>query len=163
MRIAVLSDTHGFIDDDVLKFIEECDEVWHAGDLGPGVYDALAAIKPLVAVYGNIDGSDMRSFLKEFLYFEREGYRVLMTHIGGHPGHYPQVIKELLNQYKPSIFVCGHSHILRAMPDKKYNMLYINPGACGNSGFHLVKTVMRFTLGKEGPVNMDIFEKKRRG
>lgn len=158
-RIALISDTHGYLGDDVLKHIAPCNEVWHAGDIGtPEVTDKLKSIKPLRAVFGNIDGGVLRVEFKETLYFTIDGVSFLMTHIGGAPGRYPANVKALINQYKPTVFICGHSHILRVVFDKPYNLLHLNPGAAGKHGFHQVRTMLRFTIenGKMG--NMEAIE-----
>jgi uncharacterized protein len=162
-RIALISDTHGYLGDDVLKHIAPCDEVWHAGDIGtPEVTDKLKSIKPLRAVFGNIDGGVLRVEYKETLYFTVDGVSILMTHIGGAPSRYPAEVKALINQYKPTVFICGHSHILRVVFDKPYNLLHLNPGAAGKHGFHQVRTMLRFTIenGKMG--NMEAIELGKR-
>ena len=145
-RIGVLSDTHGFLAPQVFSFFKDCDELWHAGDIGPGVLDELRAFKPVRAVWGNCDSFSLHYELEERAFFEVEAQRVLMTHIGGWPGHYPYELRRTLELAKPDIFVCGHSHILKVMYDKDYNFLHINPGAAGRSGFHKVATLVRFTL-----------------
>ncbi len=162
-RIALISDTHSYLGDDVLRHIAPCDEVWHAGDIGVNeVTDKLKTIKPLRAVYGNIDGGVLRTEFKETLHFTVEGLSVLMTHIGGAPGRYPANVKAMINEYKPAVFICGHSHILRVVYDKPYSLLHLNPGACGKHGFHLLRTMLRFTIenGKMG--NMEAIELGKR-
>lgn len=145
-RIGVLSDTHGIVPQQVYTFFKDCDELWHAGDCGAGVLELLRDFKPLHAVYGNIDGYPVRNEVPKTTVFDCEGQKVLMIHIGGWPGHYPADIRLLLNEEKPDVFVCGHSHILRVMYDQQYNLLHINPGAAGRQGFHKVSTLVRFVI-----------------
>ncbi|MNK01746.1 Calcineurin-like phosphoesterase superfamily domain protein [compost metagenome] len=148
-KIGLMSDTHGFLDDAVFKHFDDCDEIWHAGDFGPAVAERLAAFKPLRGVYGNIDDKEIRSLYPEHLRFNCEQVDVWMTHIGGYPGKYaPQVKKEIYTK-PPMLFICGHSHILKVMYDKKINCLHINPGAAGNSGWHRIKTLIRFCISDE--------------
>lgn len=148
-KIGLMSDTHGFLDDAVFKHFDDCDEIWHAGDFGPDVAERLAAFKPLRGVYGNIDDKEIRSVYPEHLRFNCEQVDVWMTHIGGYPGKYvPQVKKEIYTK-PPMLFICGHSHILKVMYDKKINCLHINPGAAGNSGWHRIKTLIRFCISDE--------------
>jgi putative phosphoesterase len=149
MKIGLISDTHGFLDEKVFSYFDNCDEIWHAGDVGTAeLTDKLAAFKPLRAVYGNIDGQDVRAVYPKDLFFEAAGCKVWMTHIGGYPGHYaPEVRKQLQAGQVHDIFICGHSHILRVMPDPKFNnMLTINPGAAGKHGFHKIRTLLRMEL-----------------
>ncbi len=146
MRIGVLSDTHGTVPSQVYTFFKDCDELWHAGDLGYNVLDILRQFKPLRAVYGNIDDNSLHHELPKVDVFEREGQKIVLTHIGGWPGHYPADIRAMLQREKPDIFVCGHSHILKVMYDKQMDFLHINPGAAGFTGFHKVSTLIRFTL-----------------
>ncbi|MCB0551153.1 MAG: metallophosphoesterase family protein [Phaeodactylibacter sp.] len=146
-RIGLLSDTHSHLDESIFRYFEECDEIWHAGDIGDEeVASRLEAFRPLRAVYGNIDDAAMRRRFPEDLRFECEGVDVFMTHIGGYPGRYSQRVREIIRQNPPRLFICGHSHILKVMPDKKYGLLHINPGAAGLQGFHKVRTIVRFTL-----------------
>lgn len=145
-RIGVLSDTHGVVPQQVYTFFKDCDVLWHAGDCGAGVLERLREFKPVYAVYGNIDGYPVRNEVPKTAVFECEGQKVLMTHIGGWPGHYPADIRLLLHEEKPDLFVCGHSHILRVMYDQQYNLLHINPGAAGRQGFHKVSTLVRFVI-----------------
>lgn len=152
MRIGLLSDTHGFLDEDVFSHFAECDEVWHAGDVGPGdsgplaLLDRLKNFKPLRAVYGNVDGAEMRSELSRDLTWECEGMPIYMTHIGGYPGAYDRRAKGELLRYKPRLFIAGHSHILKVMRDPALDLLHMNPGACGHTGWHKVRTLLRFTI-----------------
>lgn len=157
MKIGVLSDTHGTVPPQAYTFFKDCDELWHAGDLGPGVLDTLKAFKPVVAVHGNIDGQEIRYEAPRFQLFVREGHKILITHIGGYPGHYDRGTLSLIEQERPSIFVCGHSHILRVMYDQQHQLLHINPGAAGRQGFHKVATLVRFTLA-ETPKDMQIMD-----
>lgn len=163
-RIGLLSDTHSYLNPSILEYFRECDEIWHAGDIGQAaVADELEAVKPLRAVYGNIDDAAMRRRFPENLFFELEGVRVLITHIGGYPGKYPARIKALLREHQPGLFICGHSHILKAMPDPVYQLLHLNPGACGREGFHRLNTVMRFGLSQGQVVDLEIIELGLRG
>ncbi len=157
MKIGVLSDTHGVLPAQVFTFLADCDEIWHAGDVGSGVLERLQEWKPVVAVYGNMDGYEVRNRVSGTQLFTRKGKRILMTHIGGYPGHYDKGILPLIEEEKPDIFVCGHSHILRVMYDKKYEMLVINPGAAGRQGFHQVSTLVRFVL-EDGPKEMEVLD-----
>lgn len=146
-RIALLSDTHNYLDPSIVKYFDECDEIWHAGDVGTiAICNELKKYKPLRAVYGNIDGMDVRKEYPLYDYFISEGVSVLITHIGGKPGKYSIAARDLIVKYKPQLFICGHSHILKVMYDKVFNTLYMNPGAAGIHGFHQVKTLLRFTL-----------------
>ena len=163
MLIGLISDTHGSFEPEIREFLSPVDELWHAGDFGSGEAFAasIAAFKPLVGVYGNCDGQDIRHMYPSYQYFEREGMSVLMTHIGGSPGHYDLRAQALIEHCRPQIFVCGHSHILKVMQDSRYDMLYINPGACGNQGWHTVKTALRFEI-KDGEIkNMEVFNLER--
>lgn len=156
-RIGVLSDTHGVVPPQVFSFFKDCDELWHAGDIGPGVLEELRAFKPVRAVWGNCDSFALHYELEEVSFFEVEGKRVLMTHIGGWPSHYPYELRRRLELAQPDIFVCGHSHILRVMYDKDYGFLHINPGAAGRQGFHRVGTLVRFTL-KPDPGDLEVLD-----
>lgn len=160
MYIGVISDTHGVLDKDILEFLSPVEQVWHAGDFGGGtqVYSHLATLKNLIGVYGNADGYDLRDFCPRYQRFECEGMRVLMTHIGGYPGRYAPEALERIRSYRPDIFVCGHSHILRVMNDEKNQMLVINPGAAGRQGFHLVRTALRFKIEQGHIKDMEVYE-----
>ena len=161
-QIGLLSDTHGFIDERLFRFFETCQEIWHAGDIGNiETAGKLSGFKPLRAVYGNIDGHVLRSEFKLFQRFECEQTKVLMTHIGGYPGHYDSRVKDILQSDPPKLFICGHSHILKVIWDKKLNLLHINPGAAGNSGFHNVKTAVRFTIDGSTIKDLEIWEVQR--
>ena len=147
MRVALLSDTHSHIVASWLKYFESCDEIWHAGDFGNiEVLDYLKEIKPVRAVWGNIDGHLLRAELPEVNIFEVEGMKVMMIHIGGYPGKYESRARRLIEFHRPGLFICGHSHILRVIYDKKYEMLTMNPGAAGIHGFHKIKTLLRFSI-----------------
>lgn len=150
-KIGLLSDTHSYWDDKFITYFESCDEIWHAGDIGSiEIANNLKKIKPLRAVFGNIDGQDIRNEYPEFLRFKIEDVDVLMTHIGGYPGKYISKVQNILNTNAPQLFICGHSHILKVMYDQKYKCLDINPGAAGKYGFHKVRTLVRFVIdGKE--------------
>lgn len=147
--IGLMSDTHGFLDDAVFKHFDSCDEIWHAGDFGPDVAERLAAFKPLRGVYGNIDDKEIRAVYPEHLRFHCENVDVWMTHIGGYPGKYAPQVKPEIYTKPPMLFISGHSHILKVMYDKKINCLHINPGAAGNSGWHRIKTLIRFCISEE--------------
>ncbi|HNY45098.1 MAG: metallophosphoesterase family protein [Bacteroidota bacterium] len=168
MKIGLLSDTHGYLDKEILDFFAECDEIWHAGDIGSEqILDDLEKFKPIKAVWGNIDGTKIRARTKEFLNFVCEGQKVLITHIGGYPGKYAPNIKNLLLDIKPDIFIAGHSHILKVIYDNNLKLLHLNPGAAGNTGWHKFITAIRFEIENntvnpnEVIKNIDIFEKKR--
>jgi putative phosphoesterase len=147
-RILLLSDTHGHVDESILRHVKEADEVWHAGDWGGGLAlsDQLTALKPLRGVYGNIDGAELRQVHPEMQLFQEEGFKVMMLHIGGYPGHYTTALRRLIQQERPTLFICGHSHILRVMRDQEHQMWCMNPGAAGISGFHQKRTMLRFSL-----------------
>ncbi|MDQ8051416.1 MAG: metallophosphoesterase family protein [Pedobacter sp.] len=147
--IGLLSDTHGYLDDAVFKYFEECDEIWHAGDFGLEVAERLAAFKPLRGVYGNIDGKEIRQNFPEHLRFRCEGVAVWMTHIGGYPDHYAPAVKREIYTKPPQLFISGHSHILKVMFDEKIKCLHINPGAAGKHGWHKVRTLIRFCVSEE--------------
>lgn len=158
-KILLLSDTHSFIDEQILKYVHQADEVWHAGDIGSEqVTEKIKALKPLRAVYGNIDDATLRLSFKENEHFDIEGFTVWMTHIAGHPNRYESSILKQLKEKKIDLLVCGHSHILRVMYDTKNGFLYLNPGACGTSGFHQVRTMLRFELDNTQIKNMEIIE-----
>lgn len=163
-RIGLLSDTHGYLDTAIFSYFEECDEIWHAGDIGTlDVVDQLEAFKPFKAVYGNIDGAEFRSFLPLNLRFEVEGVDVFITHIGGYPGRYNKRVREILQKDPPKLYICGHSHILKVMPDKKLDLLHINPGACGQHGFHKIRTIVRFSLEAGLVKDLEVIELGKRG
>ncbi len=163
-KIGLLSDTHSHLDEKIFDYFKDCDELWHAGDIGSmEVLERLEAFKPTKAVYGNIDGGLLRQTLPLNLRFECEGMDVLMTHIGGYPGRYNQRVRAIFEEKAPDLFICGHSHILKVMPDKKYDFLHVNPGACGVHGFHKVKTLIRFTIDQAAIKGMEVIELGLRG
>lgn len=159
LKIGLLSDTHGWWDDKYATYFSECDEIWHAGDIGTEeLARRLSEIKPLRAVCGNIDGQDLRMEYPLINHFDVEGFKVMMTHIGGYPGRYNPAIRKELYETKPDIFVAGHSHILKVNFDKGLNCLYLNPGAAGKSGFHKVRTLIRFTLDSKQIKDLEVIE-----
>ncbi len=163
-RIGLLSDTHGWLDPAVFTYLDSCDEIWHAGDIGTAeVTDALGAFRPLRAVYGNIDDHLLRRQFPQDQVFTMQDVKVCMTHIGGRPGRYSRQARALILSEQPRLFVCGHSHILRVIPDNKYDLLYLNPGACGRHGFHTVRTLLRFTLLAGEIGDMEVVELGPRG
>lgn len=166
MRVLLLSDTHGYLDDDILAHAAEADEVWHAGDVGEGgVLGRLGERAPIVrAVYGNIDGGAVRRDWPEDARWETGGLRVYMTHIGGYPGRYnPRARKLIDGGPEIDLFVCGHSHILKVMPDRRRGLLHMNPGACGQHGFHRVRTMIRFEIEGGRVLRPEVVELGRRG
>jgi len=163
-RIGLLSDTHSYLDPTIFEHFQDCDEVWHAGDIGEKhVADQLAEFKPFKAVYGNIDDRSITSVYPRDLRFEIEGMDVLISHIGGYPGRYNKRILEIMKTDPPGLFICGHSHILKVIYDKKYQCLHMNPGACGNHGFHHVRTLLRFEVEASRIQNAVVIELGARG
>lgn len=163
MYIGLISDTHGVFGDEFRKFLEPVDVIWHAGDFGGGISfaESIAGFKPLVGVYGNCDGQDIRFSYPGHQFLQVEGMKVLMTHIGGSPGHYDIRAAALIDNYKPDIFICGHSHILKVMNDPGRDMLYVNPGAAGLQGWQLVRTALRFRIEDGNVKGMEVFELQR--
>ena len=163
MYIGLISDTHGIFDERLKPFLEPVDVLWHAGDWGgdESFASGIEAFKPVTGVYGNCDGSSIRYSYPVSQFFECGGMSVLMTHIGGSPGHYYPEAKQLIERYRPQIFVCGHSHILKVMRDTRYDLLYINPGACGLQGWQLVRTALRFRIDAGKVSDMEVFELQR--
>jgi len=162
-KILLLSDTHSYIDDAILEHVKNADEVWHAGDIGNlEVTDAIKKLKPLRGVYGNIDDDKARMEFPENNRFMCEGVDVWITHIGGYPNKYNVRIREEIQSNPPKLFICGHSHILKVMPDKKLNLLHMNPGAVGKHGFHKVRTMLRFTISGETIANLEVIEFPKR-
>ncbi len=158
-KILLLSDTHSYIDAQILNFGRQADEIWHAGDIGDlKVTDSIKELKPLRAVYGNIDDANARLEFPLDNKFTVENVSVWMTHIGGYPNKYNARIRDELRKTPPTIFISGHSHILKVQFDKKLNILHLNPGAAGNHGFHKVRTMLRFVIDKEKIKNMEIIE-----
>ena len=160
-KILLLSDTHGYIDEKIISHTNYVDEVWHAGDIGDTrVINSIKLLKPIKAVYGNIDSNEIRMMTEKNLIFESEGIRVVMTHIAGYPGRYNRNAIELIQKYNPNLFICGHSHILKVIQDKKYNHLHFNPGAAGIYGFHKKRTMLKFSLQKGTIKNLFVIELK---
>lgn len=160
-KILLLSDTHSHIDERILHYVSEADEVWHAGDIGDvAVFDRIKELKPLKAVYGNIDGAEIRKELPLHQRFKCEGVDVWITHIGGYPGKYSPAIREEITKNPPKLFICGHSHILKVMNDKKLNLLHMNPGAAGKSGFHKQRTMLRFRIEEDNIKDLEVIELK---
>lgn len=161
-KIGLISDTHGKLSKRVIRFLEEVDEIWHAGDIGSEeLADKLMELKPLRAVYGNIDGHVLRRMYSENLRFFCEEVDVLITHIGGYPGRYEPRIRKEIYANPPQLFISGHSHILKVVHDKKINTLHINPGAAGNSGFHSVCTAVRFKIDGKNISDLEVLEFER--
>ena len=162
MYVGLISDTHGVFAEDVQRFLEPVDVIWHAGDFGGiACADAIAAFKPLIGVYGNCDGADVRVAYPLTQVFMAEEVKVAMTHIGGFPGRYDWEAYNLITHNKPRIFVCGHSHILRVMGDKKLDTMVFNPGSCGFQGIHIVRTALRFKIDGADIHDMEVGEWKR--
>ena len=162
-KIVLLSDTHGFMDERFISHLKEADEIWHAGDIGErGILAQLSTYAPLKAVYGNIDGTDVRKVHPLNQTFMCENVKVFITHIGGYPNRYSAEALKEIQENKPQLFICGHSHILKVMYDDKYKLLHINPGAAGNHGFHNVKTMVRFTIDGEKIKDLEVVELGKR-
>lgn len=158
-RIGLLSDTHGYLDDGILRHLDACDEIWHAGDFGSlEIADRLAAIKPLRGVYGNIDDNRLRKIYPEHVRFHCEEIDVWMTHIGGYPGRYHPNVKDLIKKNPPKLFISGHSHILKVMYDQKLQCLHMNPGAAGKQGWHQKRTLLRFTIEGDRIHSLEVIE-----
>ena len=161
-RIGLISDTHSYLHPKIFEFFKDCDQIWHAGDIGSTeVIDKLNNFKKLHAVYGNIDDYKVRQICNENLILNCENTKVFITHIGGYPGNYTYAAKEIIKKEKPDLFISGHSHILKVMYDKKYQLLHINPGAAGKSGFHHVITFLRFIIDKKEIKDLEIMELNR--
>jgi uncharacterized protein len=160
MKIGLISDTHGYLDERVFSYFENCDEIWHSGDVGSlEVIEKLENFKPIRGVYGNIDGQEIRLRWPKEQYFECEGKKIWITHIGGKPPRYNPEVRNELKINTPDIFICGHSHILRVMTDPALNkMLYLNPGAAGVQGFHKIRTLLRFEINQGKVENMQAIE-----
>lgn len=158
-NILLLSDTHGYLDESILRHIQAADEVWHAGDIGgTAVSDKISSLKPIRAVYGNIDDDKTRIIFPEHLYFTCEGLKVLMIHIAGNPGKYNPKVKALLHHYPVDLLICGHSHILKIVRDTHLHHLHMNPGAAGVHGFHQLRTMIRFTVTAGKIKEVDVIE-----
>lgn len=164
MKIGLLSDTHSYLDAKVFDYFSAVDEIWHAGDIGDfKVVEELRAFKPFRAVYGNIDDQLVRQEFPENELFTVAGLSVFMTHIGGYPGRYNTRVRQLLDEHKPGLYICGHSHILKVMPDPKRELLHINPGACGQHGFHKIRTIIRFEIQQGRVGELEVIELGLRG
>lgn len=161
-KIGLLSDTHGWLNPSIYDFFKDCDEIWHAGDIGSDdVAIELSAFKKLRAVYGNIDDWEIRADYPQFQIFKVEDVKVVMTHIGGYPNAYAPGIRQMLLEERPDIFISGHSHILKVMRDPKLNLLHLNPGAAGMKGFHKKVTMLRFQIDGKEATNLEIYEADR--
>ncbi len=164
IKIGCLSDTHGFLDERLTDFLASCDEIWHAGDIGSkAVAVKLAALNPVRAVHGNIDDQDIRNQFPAHQRFDCNGLDIWITHIGGYPGKYDPAVRSLIFKSPPKLFICGHSHILKVVNDKKTGLLHINPGAAGRSGMHKVQTAVRFTIDNKKVSDLEILELKKNG
>ncbi len=163
-NILLISDTHSYLDQGLLKYIEAADEVWHAGDIGniESVTDEIKKFKPLRAVYGNIDDANARQEFPKNLIFTCEDVKVFMTHICGQPTNYLKEVKDILITEKPKLFICGHSHILKVMYQTQYDVLHMNPGSCGIHGFHQMKTVLRFVIDQSEIKDLAVIELGKR-
>lgn len=162
-KILLLSDTHGYMDDVILKYVAQADEVWHAGDIGRlSVTDKIQELKPLKGVHGNIDNHVIQKEFPEHARFFCEEVDVWITHIGGYPNRYDRKVKDEIRKNPPQLFICGHSHILKVMHDKKLNLLHMNPGACGKHGFHQVRTMLRFTIDGAKIGDLEVIELGKR-
>ncbi|MDO4723079.1 metallophosphoesterase family protein [Porphyromonas circumdentaria] len=158
-RIGILSDTHSYWDQRFMKYFSNCDYIFHCGDIGTlSVTEQLARIAPLYAVYGNIDAQDVREVYPEVLFVRIENVDILMTHIGGYPGRYDPKVKKLIQEKKPKLFLTGHSHILKVMPDPMFDLLHINPGAAGIHGWHTRRTLVRLEINGESFQNLEVIE-----
>ncbi|MEQ8546360.1 MAG: metallophosphoesterase family protein [Cyclobacteriaceae bacterium] len=164
MKIGLISDTHSHLEDGVFYHFKNCDEIWHAGDIGNvETLEKLEAFKPVRAVWGNIDGHKIREATPENQFLDIEGRRILITHIAGKPPSYTARVKVMIARYRPHILICGHSHILKVAYDDKNNLLFINPGAAGIQGFHKMKTLLRFEIENARIFNMEVVELGPRG
>lgn len=163
MYVGIISDTHGVFSDEFKNFLAPVDVIWHAGDFGGGIdfVHSISAFKPLISVYGNCDAQEIRYECPLTQLFNCEGLKVLMTHIGGYPGHYPLNVAAMIDRHRPDIFVCGHSHILKVMRDPRYNLLAINPGAAGLQGWQTVRTALRMRIDDGKPYDLEVFELPR--
>jgi hypothetical protein len=164
MLIGLISDTHGFLDETVFEHFKDCDEIWHAGDIGSvEIIEKLKKFKPTRFVFGNIDSKEIQWMVPEDQFFNIEGLEIWMTHIGGSPPKYNPRVKKQLKDKIPDIFVCGHSHILRVIKDEtQNNMIYLNSGAAGREGFHKIRTLLRFKLEKKKITHLEVIELGKR-
>ena len=164
IKVALISDNHSYVGDDVIKNLEDCDEIWHAGDIGDlSSIDTIKNICTFRAVYGNIDDMNTRDVFPLDLDFECGGMNIFMTHIGGYPGRYSTRVKNILEITKPDIYICGHSHVCKVMPDRKLGLLHMNPGAYGHHGFHIIRTILKFEIDGGKLINVRAIELGRRG
>jgi len=163
MKVGLLSDTHGYLDESIFKYFDECDEIWHAGDIGSlKIADQLSSFKKFRAVYGNIDGSILRQSYPEELIFKFEGLKVFIKHIGGYPPKYNPEIRNRLDLIRPDLFICGHSHIVKIIKDHERKLLHINPGASGKYGFHHMRSIIRFGISEGKLENLQLIELGKR-
>jgi putative phosphoesterase len=159
MKIGLISDTHGFMDESVFKYFSDCDQVWHLGDIGSiEILERLEHSFDVRAVYGNIDGQDIRIRTSKVILLDIEQKRFLLTHIAGRPGKYNSNAKELIRQHRPDVLICGHSHILQVEQDQTNKLLFINPGAAGRHGFHKKKTLIRFDIEQGRMYNLEVID-----
>jgi putative phosphoesterase len=165
LKIAILSDTHSWLDDRIIEYLKNADEIWHAGDIGNiEVYDRLKQLPgKLRAVHGNIDNQQIKLVAPDALSFSIDNNQVLITHIAGNPPKYNTHVRKLLHEFRPNILICGHSHILKVMHDKRSDILFVNPGACGHHGFHKVRTLIQFQIIEGKPQKMNVIELGKRG
>ena len=162
-KILLLSDTHGHMDETILKYAAQADEVWHAGDIGSlGVTDTLKTLKPVRGVHGNIDDHVIQMEFPENNRFICEDVDVWITHIGGYPNRYDVRVREEIRSNPPKLFICGHSHILKVMYDKKLGLLHMTPGACGKHGFHQIRTMLRFVIHEDKITDLEVIELGKR-
>ncbi|MBL7847133.1 MAG: metallophosphoesterase family protein [Cyclobacteriaceae bacterium] len=164
MTIGLLSDTHGFFDETLAIHFRDCDEIWHAGDIGSReVIDALEKIKPVVAVFGNIDDLELCGRYPEDQWLTRDGVNIWITHIAGRPPGYNPRVKRMLKDRKPAVLICGHSHICEVKKDESNQLLFINPGAAGQQGFHAMRTAMRLEIASGKISKLEVIELGKRG
>lgn len=158
-KIGLISDTHSFVNPKIYDFLKDVDEIWHAGDIGNiAIADEINIFKPIRAVYGNMDGHDVRIAHPKYHIFKCENVKVVMTHIGGYPGKYDKEARMVILKERPKLFISGHSHILKVMYDKKYKLLHMNPGAAGNSGIHNSITMIRFEIEGSDIKNLEVLD-----
>jgi putative phosphoesterase len=164
MRIVLFSDTHGFLDDALIAGCRDCDEIWHAGDFGTAeVLDGLKEVGRVRGVFGNVDGPELRSQVPEDLEWSSGSLRFYMTHIGGYPGRYDPRARRELEQRKPDVFICGHSHVVRVVRDQKLGLLHLNPGASGHAGWYTERTAMRFEILEGRIEQLEVLALGKRG
>lgn len=162
-KIGLLSDTHGYLDPSVFQYFQDCDEIWHAGDIGSvEIIEQLSNFKPLKAVFGNIDDQAVRQLCPEHQRFQCEQVDVWITHIGGYPGRYSSLVSRELKANPPTLFIAGHSHIVKVQYDKNLKLLHLNPGAVGKQGWHTVRTLMRFEINGDRIENLELIELGKR-